>query len=154
MADSHHDDEHLEDPGHQDTSDLNTTMIAVVGTFGAITTFVIIVSLQVLYYQFEDMQAGLKGSTSASPAYDNYLVKQQDDLQSMAWLSKDEGKVKIPLKDAMQVVLKRLEAGEASDERTDPTPTTEEPPTGPMSEVAGPEDRKEADAEEPAAEAE
>lgn len=99
---------------------LKTSTIALAGFVSAVLTFVVIVALQVLYLQVESSFGRSTAQTDPASRTDQLIAEQEGRLASYAWLDREQGRVQIPIKRAMELTLaetsrERLEADNASE---------------------------------------
>lgn len=87
--------------------DLNTQTISVVGLCGAVGTFVVIVALQVMYYQFESQEVARKVLAVPQVGPDSVLNDQRSRLASYGWVDREQQIVAMPIDEAMNLVLSR-----------------------------------------------
>lgn len=87
--------------------DLNTQNISVVGLCGAVGTFVIIVALQVLYYNFESQEMARKVLNVPQVGSESILSEQRARLSSYGWVDREQMIVSVPIDEAMAQVLAR-----------------------------------------------
>lgn len=95
-----------------DYDDINTPAIVVVGFIGAILTFVLIVGVQTLYFNYQQTVLDSYASTDASRTADNLIAEQENLLNREGWLSKEDDQVSISIERAMQIVVRELQAAE------------------------------------------
>ena len=87
--------------------DVNTQNMTVIGLCGAVGTFVIIIGLQVLYYEYESHEFARKSVAVAQVGPESILNEQRTRLASYGWIDRDQQLVSVPIEDAMLMVLKR-----------------------------------------------
>jgi hypothetical protein len=87
--------------------DLNTQNLTVIGLCGAVGTFVIIIALQVMYYQFEAHEYARKVLAAPQISSDSVLNEQRNRLASYGWIDREQQIVSVPIDDAMSQVLAR-----------------------------------------------
>lgn len=83
---------------------LDTSRIALVGLIGAITTFVIIVFLMVMYYQYTAAEA-IRDQDEPSAELATLVNRQQALLARYAWVNEQKKIAAIPIERAMQLVV-------------------------------------------------
>lgn len=87
--------------------DLNTQNMTVVGLCGAVGTFVCILGLQVMYYEFESKEVARKAASATQVGPESILNEQRSRLATYGWIDRDQQIVSVPIEDAMSLVLKR-----------------------------------------------
>lgn len=87
--------------------DVNTQNVTVIGLCGAVGTFVIIVALQVMYYQFESREMARKVLNVPQAGPESVLNDQRARLSSYGWVDRDQQVVAVPIDVAMNQVLTR-----------------------------------------------
>lgn len=85
--------------------DLHTGTIAVVGVVSAILTFVIIGAVQVLYFEFTQLEYERKVVEAPLVGTDQKVNQQTDELNHYSWIDSEAGSVSIPISQAMSHVL-------------------------------------------------
>ena len=87
--------------------DLDTQNLTVVGICGAVGTFVCIVGLQVLYYQFESGEYARKVLSAPQVTTESVLAEQRGRLNSYGWVDREQQLVAVPIDQAMTEVVAR-----------------------------------------------
>ena len=87
--------------------DLNTQNISVIGLCGAVGTFVIIIALQVMYYQFESREYARKVLSVPQIGSESVLSEQRGRLASYGWIDREQMIVAVPIEEAMSQVVAR-----------------------------------------------
>ncbi len=100
--------------------DPNTQATVLVGIVGAILVFVVIVWLQVLFYDVQDQQV-VRINVGDPRQLSLLRAEQLETINSYGWKDQQEGLVTIPIDRAMELVVRELAAGEV-------------PPSGPAGE--------------------
>jgi hypothetical protein len=93
--------------------DVNTLAVAVVGIVGAIMVFVVIVGLQVWFYNLQEVETYKKVVSVQPQEYSSLVAEQEARLNSYRWIDRDKGIVAIPIERAAELVVHEL-----SSERT------------------------------------
>ena len=87
--------------------DINTPAVVVVGFISAIVLFAAIVGVQTLYFRQQRMVIE-RQSLAAPAAADNLVAEQEARLRRRGWISREEGKVAVPIDRAMKLVVQEL----------------------------------------------
>ncbi|QGJ72047.1 Hypothetical protein PBC10988_37620 [Planctomycetales bacterium 10988] len=87
--------------------DLNIPLITTIGLLSTILTFVIIVLVQVAYYNFEAIESERK--KTGVPFSQDLIAAQQSKINQYGWLDKKAGKASIPIDRAMDLVVKEYQ---------------------------------------------
>jgi hypothetical protein len=87
--------------------DINTQNITVIGLCGAVGTFVLIVALQVMYYQFESREMARKVLSAPQVGPESVLNEQRTRLATYGWIDREHQLVAVPIDVAMSQVLSR-----------------------------------------------
>lgn len=99
--------------------DLNTTMIGIAGLLSCILTFVTIYFSQALFFstdhEIEAEKVALQGPTPA----DEILHQQRERLASFGWVDREKETVAIPIKQAMESVVREMSDSVAQEPTTD-----------------------------------
>ncbi len=93
---------HLE--SHRD--DLNTPMIALIGFLSAILLFVLIIAMQVVYYDIHDAAFNAKVVSQRPAELTKVVTEQQEKLNTYRWVNEASGTVAIPIDVAMNLIIK------------------------------------------------
>ena len=91
----------------QDNVDSQT--ITIVGIFVSLLVFVLIVGVQVLYYRMQKSDEYAKFVAVAPVELKNVQTEQLSALHQYKWVDKQNGTVMIPIEQAMQQVVRRLQ---------------------------------------------
>ena len=92
------------------SDDPNTSTIAVIGIVGAILIFVVIVLLQAVFYRVEHAETAKKTFGGAPEELTRLRAEQEEELNSYRWVNEQEGVVSIPIKRAMEIVVRETPA--------------------------------------------
>jgi hypothetical protein len=90
----------------QDNPTTSTTL--VVGFVGAILTFVVIVALEAMYYHFEKAETQAKNADFTPASLTQLRAEQQEQLQTIGWIDREKGIVRIPIDVAKNVVRREM----------------------------------------------
>lgn len=85
--------------------DLDTTMIAYVGTVGAILTFFTVFAVGALYYAIAETENEVKVIRVPEKNAESILANQAAALTEYRWIDQDKNIVAIPIDQAMQIVV-------------------------------------------------
>ncbi len=85
--------------------DLDTTMIAYVGTVGTIVTFFLVFAIAAFYYAFADSEHEVKVIKVPEKNAESILANQAAGLTEYRWIDQDKNIVAIPIDKAMQIVV-------------------------------------------------
>ena len=91
--------------------DVNTLAVAVVGFIGAILVFVMIVALEVWFYNVQEVETYKKVISVPPQEYSSLVADQQAQLHSYRWIDRQNGIVAIPIERAVELVVKDQSAG-------------------------------------------
>jgi hypothetical protein len=92
--------------------DVKTTKIAYIGFISVITTVIIVMLLQVLYFQTRLDQASVEETTAGPPTeLANLTATQQTTLTRVEVVDREKGIVTVGIKRAMDLVITDLDAG-------------------------------------------
>jgi hypothetical protein len=92
--------------------DVKTTKIAYIGFISVISTVIIVMLLQVLYFQTRLDQAAVEESTAGPPMeLANLTATQQTALTRVEVVDREKGIVTVGIKRAMDLVITELDAG-------------------------------------------
>ena len=111
--------------------DINTRTIALVGLLGVILTTALILGLIVVYYDQAKSQEEDKIIRPSWPELDGVLEEQNEKLADYDWADKEERVVRIPIDEAMELVVEELSpTGQEGLEEADTPAAGEEDPGG------------------------
>jgi hypothetical protein len=85
--------------------DLNTPLIVTIGVLFVVLTFVLIIMLQVYFYQAQTKEYQTKVIEPKAVELSGYLADQATELHNYGWIDRDQGKVKIPIERAMELLV-------------------------------------------------
>ena len=99
------------------SDDINTPLVAVFGVISAVAVFAIIVAIQVLYFNYEQLETQRKVVDVPAAEANNLIAEQEARLNQMGWLDRANGRIAIPIDRAMKSVTEELrnEQREAND---------------------------------------
>lgn len=112
--------------------DLNTPAIAVVGLVSTILIVAIVLVLSVLYYRVEARLDYDKNISQVPTEVSNLLANQRILLTERRWINQQEGIIRIPISEAMDLVVaeyttaERAAAGEEQSSLPDTMPAKTE----------------------------
>lgn len=89
---------------------VDTQSVAIVGIFGAIVTFVLILGVQVLYYRLMRTDYLKKVVAPGCAELHEMVSEQQGSIQSYKWADRSKQVVTIPIATAMDAVVEDLKA--------------------------------------------
>jgi hypothetical protein len=92
--------------------DLNTPMIAIVGFLGALVTFIVIVAMQVLYFNVANRQDERKIINVATTESDSLVLEQEAKLTRYGWINREKKQAAVPIERAMDLVVRELSAAQ------------------------------------------
>ncbi len=95
--------------------DLDTQTVTVIGVCGAVGTFVIIVALQVLYYNYEAGEIARKVLAAPQTGTESVLSEQRSRLASYGWVDRQQQIVSVPIDEAMAFVVAREQRAVSKD---------------------------------------
>lgn len=95
--------------------DVNTLAVAIVGIVGAIMVFVVVVALQVWFYNLQEVETYKKVVSVPPQEYSSLVAEQEARLNSYRWIDREKGIVAIPIERAAELVVQDL-----SSEQTQP----------------------------------
>ena len=118
--------------------DVKTTKIAYIGFISVISTVIIVMLLQVLYFQTRLDQAAVEGSTAGPPTeLANLTATQQTALTRVEVVDREKGIVTVGIKRAMDLVITELDAGNKPNDVVGPLgPPIASAAEGPAAEAA------------------
>ncbi len=90
--------------------DINAGTISVIGFIAIIITFVIIVAVQVLYFEYQEIEEKRKHSLFPANESSRKLAEQKKKLESYTWIDREKGIVSIPIQQSMQDVLEKMKS--------------------------------------------
>jgi hypothetical protein len=85
--------------------DLNVSMMAYWGVLSCIVTFALILAVQVGYYRVANAENERKVVSAVYTDSESVLAAQDAKLARYGWLSREEGRVAIPIDRAMELVV-------------------------------------------------
>ena len=88
--------------------DPDATLTIWIGLIGALTTFLIIVSLQAVYYHVENSQRIEKVYSRPPEELGLLRAKQEQVLHSYRWIDEKKGVAGIPIERAMELTVRDL----------------------------------------------
>jgi hypothetical protein len=88
--------------------DVNTLSVAVVGIVGAIMVFVVIVALQVWFYNLQEVETYKKVVSVPPQEYSSLVAEQETRLNSYRWIDREKGVVAVPIERAAELVVHDL----------------------------------------------
>lgn len=91
--------------------DMNTPVIALVGIVGAILFVVLVLGLQVWFFDIQEIETYKKDISQAPEEITALISRQQDELREYRWVDKKNKIVGIPIERAMDLVVADLAAG-------------------------------------------
>jgi hypothetical protein len=94
--------------------DLNVPMMAYWGVFSCIVTFALILAIQVAYYRVANAENERKVVSAVYTDSESILAAQDAKLVRYGWLSREEGRVAIPIERAMDLVVQEGVSVEAA----------------------------------------
>ena len=97
--------------------DVNTLTVAIVGIVGAIMVFVVIVALQVWFYNLQEVETYKKVVSVPPQEYSSLVAEQEAQLNSYRWIDREKGVVAIPIERAAELVVHEL-SSEQTQSRT------------------------------------
>lgn len=86
---------------------VDSQRLAMLGIFGALAIFVVIVGVQVLFYRLEKADIGVK-DTGKPRDLVAVQTEQVTSLSTYRWVDKEKDIVTVPIKRAMQLEVERL----------------------------------------------
>jgi hypothetical protein len=124
--------------------DVKTTKIAYIGFMSVMGVLLIIMLLQVLYFQTREDQTAAEQANAGPPTeLADLTARQQTTLTQVEVVDREKGIVTVGIRRAMDLVLTELDSGKAPNEVVGPlgppVPTTGEGPAGAASETTVPE---------------
>ncbi len=93
------------------SDDVRTSTIALVGFLGALVLFVILVGLEVVYYEVAARQRKAKETVQPQQSVTAALDEQRVKLAEYRRLDAAKGVVRIPIDRAMELVVRELTGG-------------------------------------------
>ncbi|QDU07171.1 hypothetical protein [Gimesia aquarii] len=93
--------------------DLDTTMIAYVGTVGTIITFFLVFGIAAFYYAFAKTENEKKVINVPEVNAESILANQAAALTEYRWIDQDKNIVAIPIDQAMQIVVQEEQKKQA-----------------------------------------
>lgn len=102
--------------------EVNTLVIAAIGLISAVLLFVLIVGLEVLYYNYENKEETKKVYDQRYEEIAGLRAVQEAELNSYRWIDKERGIVGIPIERAMELVAKDLASGSAQGRNNETSP--------------------------------
>jgi len=109
--------------------DVKTSTIAYVGLVSVLTTFVLVLLLEVLYYRYRTAQTETLGGGAPPAALTDLVSQQQTTLTVPRIVDSQRGVVTIPVSRAMDLVVAELADGKSPAEVIGPPPRTGGPST-------------------------
>jgi hypothetical protein len=88
---------------------IDAQSVAIVGVFGAVIAFVLIVGVQVLYYRMERTDEYKKVVEPGSIGLKEMVAEQETSLNGYKWVDRDKDVVTIPIDRAMELTVHDLQ---------------------------------------------
>ena len=88
---------------------IDAQSVAIVGVFGAVIAFVLIVGVQVLYYRMERTDEYKKVVAPGSIGLKEMVAEQETSLNGYRWVDRDKDLVTIPIDRAMELTVHDLQ---------------------------------------------
>lgn len=98
---------------HPDHSDPKSSTTFIVGTVGIVLLLVIVVMLEVLYYQTNDAEVFRKVVQQQPEELRQLQAEQREVLNGYAWVDEANAVVSIPIDEAMRLTVDDLQADRA-----------------------------------------
>ncbi len=87
---------------------VDSQSVAIIGIFGAVLAFVLIVGVQVLYYKMEKTDQEKKVVAPGWVSLKEMVVEQRAGIANYRWVDRDKDTVTIPIERAMELVVRDL----------------------------------------------
>ncbi len=94
-----------------DEREPNAPLTVVAGIVGAVLLFVLVVVLQAVFYRAEQAEVERKGAGAPNDELAQVRAQQQELLEGYRWVDEKQGLVRIPIQQAMALVVAREEQG-------------------------------------------
>lgn len=85
-------------------------MISLIGIFGAVATYLIVIGLQVLFYRFQNADHYAKNVVPGHREAREVQLEQTQELQGYRWVDKDKEWIAIPIGRAMDSWVRQWQA--------------------------------------------
>jgi hypothetical protein len=109
----------------QEPYDFSASRIALIGVVGALVVFVMIVGVQVLFYNLQEIETYKKDISQTPEEISNLVARQQAQLHSYRWIDPKRKIAGIAIDRAMQLVVDDLAKGRSPLRTFAPTTTTQ-----------------------------
>lgn len=106
--------------------DLDTKLIGLVAGVSAVLTFVIVGTVQFLYYDYAKAEFVRKEVEVPIASANHALAKQAASLEKYAWVDKEKGIVAIPIEEAMGDIVEEFSPAETDSTEAPETDEKEE----------------------------
>ncbi len=93
----------------EETADLDIPMIVTIGAVSVAITVALILAVQALYYRSARVEHELKVIAAGASTSDSRIAEQKAQLTRYGWLDRQQGKVTIPIDQAMRLVVRELQ---------------------------------------------
>jgi hypothetical protein len=93
---------------------IDTQRVVLVGIFGALVAFILIVGVQVLFYRMEKADEYLKFVAVKPAERVAVQTEQLQQLRDYRWVDRTNGRAAIPIERAMDLELQTLQATASS----------------------------------------
>ncbi len=88
---------------------VDSQSVILVGIFGAVVAFVLILGIQVLYYRMQRTDEYKKVVAPGSTSLKQMLAEQHSSIGGYRWVDRDKDEVAIPIERAMELTVHSLQ---------------------------------------------
>ena len=95
---------------YESKSDVNVSLISLIGLLGVLLLYFTIISSQAWYYRVEKAEINQKVVLQPSSELESYRASEINKLYTYRWIDKEKKVMAIPIDQAMQLVARELNA--------------------------------------------
>lgn len=97
--------------GHSPKTDIDMTLVYLVGFFGCLFIYVTVILAQTYYYHVDQQAYNERVLTKKYFELEHYKTESNAVLHSYGWVDREKGTIRIPIEEAIKVTAKEYEAG-------------------------------------------
>lgn len=99
-------------------TDIDMTLVYLVGIFGGLFIYITVIAVQVYYYHADQTAINERVLTTKNYELEQYKIEELKLLHSYGWVNPETKTVRIPIEEAIQLTTKEFQTGTFPDYET------------------------------------